>query len=337
MVSAQSSDFRRCCGSDLVSVSARETDQIILEQEKTAQDFLKRSAKRALTRSIKDGLHHARYLLYCTIGIAILVGLLFVRSYVKRAFFSEILLGIDTSEEDYVINAIKIAEGLTNPFVSTSSKSEYYTYLSELLDKNWPNSPLGMGFYKWALNDVAIAADSRYLYTANGKGQVVLWDTYTGEITKRENVSSSPLAAIAISPANNRAVIDSTGRLFVSFQGKTWSDTGITCPITWTDAVRIMISDASHSIVVIDRSQVFYLTYSEDRLSESWCKTYDEIKVRVSKGHKDIIKSHAAQKDGGSVNAFINRAIDEAMQRDAARAPAGGVNTREGGENNGND
>ena len=45
-------------------------------------------------------------------------------------------------------------------------------------------------------------------------------------------------------------------------------------------------------------------------------KAYDEIKVRVTKGQKEMIKAHAAKKDGGSVNAFINRAIDETMQRD---------------------
>lgn len=42
---------------------------------------------------------------------------------------------------------------------------------------------------------------------------------------------------------------------------------------------------------------------------------YDEIKVRVNKGEKDIIKSHA-ENTGESVNAFINRAINETMERD---------------------
>ena len=44
-------------------------------------------------------------------------------------------------------------------------------------------------------------------------------------------------------------------------------------------------------------------------------KAYDEIKVRVPKGEKDVIQDHAARM-GESVNAFINRAIDEAMERD---------------------
>lgn len=44
-------------------------------------------------------------------------------------------------------------------------------------------------------------------------------------------------------------------------------------------------------------------------------KAYDEIKVRVSKGKKEIVQSHA-ESIGTSVNGFINRAIDETMARD---------------------
>ena len=42
---------------------------------------------------------------------------------------------------------------------------------------------------------------------------------------------------------------------------------------------------------------------------------YDELKVRVPKGRKDIIKAHA-EKNGESVNGFVNRAIGETMLRD---------------------
>ena len=42
---------------------------------------------------------------------------------------------------------------------------------------------------------------------------------------------------------------------------------------------------------------------------------YDEVKLRMPKGKKDVIQAHAAQQRE-SVNAYINRAIDEAMQRD---------------------
>ena len=44
-------------------------------------------------------------------------------------------------------------------------------------------------------------------------------------------------------------------------------------------------------------------------------ENYDEIKVRVEKGKKATIQAHADAR-GESVNGFINRAIDETMERD---------------------
>ena len=43
----------------------------------------------------------------------------------------------------------------------------------------------------------------------------------------------------------------------------------------------------------------------------------DRINLTVPKGRKDIIKAHAEARSE-SVNAFINRAISEAMERDNA-------------------
>ena len=53
-------------------------------------------------------------------------------------------------------------------------------------------------------------------------------------------------------------------------------------------------------------------------------KAYEEIKVRVPKGKKEIVQAHAeARKE--SVNGFINRAILETMERDkAAQDPPDG-------------
>ena len=44
-------------------------------------------------------------------------------------------------------------------------------------------------------------------------------------------------------------------------------------------------------------------------------ENYDEIKVRVEKGQKNVIKAHA-EAQSESVNSFINRAIGESMERD---------------------
>ena len=44
-------------------------------------------------------------------------------------------------------------------------------------------------------------------------------------------------------------------------------------------------------------------------------QNYDKILLRLEKGKKDRIKNHAESK-GESLNGFVNRAIDEAIERD---------------------
>ena len=47
-------------------------------------------------------------------------------------------------------------------------------------------------------------------------------------------------------------------------------------------------------------------------------KSYDQVRLLIKpKGKKDTIKAHAESK-GESLNGFVNRAIDETMQRDNA-------------------
>ena len=57
-------------------------------------------------------------------------------------------------------------------------------------------------------------------------------------------------------------------------------------------------------------------------------KAYDKVLVRFPKGKKDIIKAHA-EAHSESVNGFINRAIDEAVERDES-APAASDGQGEG-------
>jgi len=46
-------------------------------------------------------------------------------------------------------------------------------------------------------------------------------------------------------------------------------------------------------------------------------KAYDDVRLQVKKGKKELIRAHA-EAHGESVNGFINRAIQEAMERDSA-------------------
>ena len=44
----------------------------------------------------------------------------------------------------------------------------------------------------------------------------------------------------------------------------------------------------------------------------------DRISIALPKGKRDVVKNHAAA-HGESVNAFVNRAIDETMERDGGK------------------
>ena len=57
-------------------------------------------------------------------------------------------------------------------------------------------------------------------------------------------------------------------------------------------------------------------------------QNYDRINLTVPKGQKEIIKTHAESR-GESVNAFLNRAAQETMQRDKA-APGASEGQTEG-------
>lgn len=58
------------------------------------------------------------------------------------------------------------------------------------------------------------------------------------------------------------------------------------------------------------------ISEARHRANEKYnAKAYEEIKVRVLKGQKEVIQS-AARSKGESVNAYIIRAIAERMERD---------------------
>ena len=70
-------------------------------------------------------------------------------------------------------------------------------------------------------------------------------------------------------------------------------------------------------------------TEAKKRGNRKWdAANLDRISIAVPKGQKDTIKAHA-EAHSESVNGFINRAIEETMERDSA-APAGAERATEG-------
>ena len=70
-------------------------------------------------------------------------------------------------------------------------------------------------------------------------------------------------------------------------------------------------------------------TEAQKKSAQKWdAANLDRVSVAMPKGKKDIIKAHA-EANSESVNGFINRAIDEAIERDES-APAASEGQREG-------
>ena len=67
---------------------------------------------------------------------------------------------------------------------------------------------------------------------------------------------------------------------------------------------------------------------AQKKASIKYLEKLDEIRIRMPKGQKEIIKTHAESR-GESVNAFLNRAAQETMERDNA-APGASEGQTEG-------
>lgn len=56
-------------------------------------------------------------------------------------------------------------------------------------------------------------------------------------------------------------------------------------------------------------------TESQKKSQRDYMSKQDLFQIRMEKGKKEVIEAHAEAR-GESMNKFINRAIDEAMERD---------------------
>ena len=57
------------------------------------------------------------------------------------------------------------------------------------------------------------------------------------------------------------------------------------------------------------------ISEARKKANEKYIKSQDELKIRVPKGRKSELQAHAQSK-GESLNGFVNRAIDETIERD---------------------
>lgn len=83
---------------------------------------------------------------------------------------------------------------------------------------------------------------------------------------------------------------------------------------------KFTIAINSFTVYCISAKEVFKITVSKKQqasVNKYVKENYDRILVTMPKGKKDIIKAHVdTEQNIESVNGFINRAIDETLERD---------------------
>ncbi len=67
-----------------------------------------------------------------------------------------------------------------------------------------------------------------------------------------------------------------------------------------------------------EKKQTSYYTEARARANKKYMEKYVEVKVRMTPDKRSIIQDHARTR-GESATEFINRAIDETMERDNAQ------------------
>ena len=69
-------------------------------------------------------------------------------------------------------------------------------------------------------------------------------------------------------------------------------------------------------------------TEAQKKAQKKYMENVATIQIRTTDEHRDAIKAHAEAR-GESVNGFINRAIQEAIERDSAGPLGGGTVDKE--------
>ena len=169
----------------------------------------------------------------------------------KRASLANLVSSVSAQEIEPGNFAVQMAEALANPYVLANSKKAAYTMLLEEMDKVWTQTPVGQN-YKYDLNDAALPAGTRYIWTGDTGGRVLCWDTYTGSPTVKKDLSEAGIALIAVTPdGETLAAVDANGKLFTCSAG-TWTDTGLVSGVSVATAEMKLTGD---TILIYDSSK----------------------------------------------------------------------------------
>lgn len=214
-------------------------------------EFSSKYARKLMVQKIKDYVKRAAAAVVLAVSLVLFLKF---RSLTYHMHFANTIVSVGVSEEIAPINAIKLVEGITNPYVNDNARTEYYSLLSEYLNMNWNNTSVGFG-YKYALNDARIAAEERYIWSANGDGKIVKWDTYTGGIVEQTKVSLQPFVAMAVSENETLFIaVDCEGYFFKKMGVGSWEKNPDRYDVSFYRETELVCCGETSQAVLLDYS-----------------------------------------------------------------------------------
>ena len=227
-----------------------ESDSNLRSQLTEIIEYLEASRQYAKTNLRKSVVRWTFRGLAIVVAIVMLFGFFKVKEYYHRLSYANLASSIDINSVDAQTGAIKMAETLSNPLSDTYSNKQAFESLVELLDKNWPQTPVGRN-YKNTISDVAIPSGDRYVWTADSGGRIICWDTYTGLTEHDIKLCDSQLMTLSVSKSDHTfAAVSDTGTVYCAADND-WHDIGVLSQVN-ADRSKVKVTD--ETILVFDDS-----------------------------------------------------------------------------------
>lgn len=249
----------------LKKYSANEKRPYFKQRLEEINEYLKLSLSEEIFHLFKRSVHSLPVIaLLLFVSVFIIAQVYGVPKYMRITRNAAAICGDEFTTLHSPVQVLKTVEVIRNPMINASLKEEAFQKYNSLMCDNWPNTVIG-GEYKYAQNDVRVCSDERYIYTASGNGCCLKWDTYTGKIVKKDNISKYPLYVIdVLNDEQNIIAVDEAGSVFYLSDGQWISSEGITAEYGY--AVSVSLAEGRASILTNDNTVVM-LDIRDGRIS----------------------------------------------------------------------
>ena len=259
----------------LKKTSANEKRPYFRQRLEEINEYLKVSLSEEIVHLLKRSVHSLPVIaLLLFVSVFIIAQIYGVPKYMRITRNAAAICGDEFTTLHSPVQVLKTVEVIRNPMINASLKEEAFQKYNSLMCDNWPNTVIG-GEYKYAQNDVRVCSDDRYIYTASGNGCCLKWDTYTGKIVKKDNISKNPLYVIdVINDEQNIIAVDEAGSVFYLSDGQWISSEGIIAEYGYSTGVSLA---EDRACILTNYNSVIMLDIRDGRISVVNAFSFDDV------------------------------------------------------------